>query len=267
MATVSVVIPCYNLGPYVEEAVDSVLRQTFEDYDIIVVNDGSTDPVTVNVLQHLDKPKTTVLHTENAGVSMARNRGIEESSGRYILPLDADDRIGETYLEKAVTVLDRELETGVVYCRAEYFGERTGEMKLRECTPENMVNGNTIFCSAVFRRELWECVGGYNSNMKYDLEDWDFWLSLLEKGIKAHQLDEVLFFYRKRGGSRNLLLQDVDKISRMHAQVFLNHKDYFEQNIVSIFKRYYETLNKCDRYRKKLKRQSGFSRMVRFFFK
>ncbi|RKY03465.1 MAG: glycosyltransferase family 2 protein, partial [Planctomycetota bacterium] len=218
MPTVSVVIPCYNLGSYVEEAVDSVLCQTFQDYEIIVVNDGSTDPLTIEILKNLSRPKTKVLHTENSGVCAARNRGIEVSTGQYILPLDADDRIGETYLEQAVSILDCDSETGIVYCRAEFFGDREGEMILVECTPENMVLCNTIFCSGVFRKELWECVGGYNANMKLDFEDWDFWLSLLERGVKAHKLDEILFYYRKRGVSRNLsIYEDIEKASQMHT--------------------------------------------------
>lgn len=268
MPIVSVIIPCYNLGAYVEEAVDSVMRQSFEDYEIIVVNDGSTDTATTTTLNNLVRAKTKVVHTENMGLCSARNKGIELSTGKYTLPLDADDRIGETYLEKAVSVLDRNEEIGIVYCRAEYFGTRTGEMPLMECTPENMVNCNTIFCSAVFRRRLWDSVGGYNVNMKFDLEDWDLWLSFLERGVKVHKLDEILFYYRKRGESRNLLItKDIDKLSRMHAQLFLNHKEYFEKNLVSIFERYYKTIDKYSKYKQKSKRRKDIMTKIKSLFK
>ncbi|MCI5167028.1 MAG: glycosyltransferase family 2 protein, partial [Candidatus Electrothrix sp. GM3_4] len=118
MPRVSVVIPCYNQGSFIDETIHSVLAQTWQYFEIIVVNDGSTDPFTVNHLQQLNFPKTRVLHTENQGLSSARNNGIREAQGEYILPLDADDRIGPTYLEQAIRLLDADPELGIVYCKA-----------------------------------------------------------------------------------------------------------------------------------------------------
>ena len=94
MPKVSVIIPCYNQGACLEEAVDSVLAQTFQDFEILVVNDGSTDEATIRMLGKYERPKTRVIHTDNQGLAMARNNGIREARGAYILPLDADDKIG-----------------------------------------------------------------------------------------------------------------------------------------------------------------------------
>ena len=116
MTKVSVVIPCYNQGAFIDDAVNSVLAQTFSDFEIIIVNDGSTDATTNALLERYSRPKTTVIHTENQGVCAARNTAIKAAAGKYILPLDADDKIEPTYLEKAVNVFDNHPETGVVWC-------------------------------------------------------------------------------------------------------------------------------------------------------
>jgi len=120
---VTVAIPCYNHGAYLSEALDSVDAQTFDDYEIIVVNDGSTDAATLTFLSNLDAPKTRVITTVNSGVSAARNRAIREALGEYILPLDADDKIAPTYLEKAVAILDHQHDVLVVYSNQRMFGE------------------------------------------------------------------------------------------------------------------------------------------------
>ncbi len=91
MPKVSVIIPCYNHGKYIDEAVDSILNQTFKDFEIIIVNDGSTDELTNNKLKQYDKPKTFVINKENEGLSVARNTAIKRAVGEYILTLDADD--------------------------------------------------------------------------------------------------------------------------------------------------------------------------------
>src|ERR1700736_2112376 len=114
---VSVVIPCFNLGEYVDEAVDSVLCQTLQDLEIVIVNDGSTDPHTNAKLAGYSKPRTRVIQTENQGLAAARNVGIADSRGDYILPLDADDRIAPTFLEKTAAVLDQHPEIGIVYSK------------------------------------------------------------------------------------------------------------------------------------------------------
>ena len=153
MPKVSVVIPCYNQGHYLEEAIDSVLAQTLQDFEIIVVDDGSTDQFTSQLLADYRKNKTSVLHTENQGLASARNNGIRQASGQYILPLDADDRIGPEYLEKAVRVLDGNPDIGIVYCRATLFGAVETEWNLPEYSLAEMLQDNLIFCTAMFQHE------------------------------------------------------------------------------------------------------------------
>jgi glycosyltransferase involved in cell wall biosynthesis len=226
MPKVSVIIPCYNQGAYLEEAVDSVLAQTFQDFEILVVDDGSTDEDTVNVLKGYTRPKTRVIRTENQGLSAARNNGIREAKGAYILPFDADDKIGPGYLDDAVRILDRHPEIGIVYCEAAYFGVRGGRWDLPEYSLDKILNHNVIFCTALFRKADWEAVGGYNVNMVYGWEDWDFWLSLIHRGLKVYRIPKVHFYYRLREASMvHTMDEEQGFFMRLHA--CLNHRDLF----------------------------------------
>ena len=222
MSKISVVIPCFNHGAYVDEAVESVLGQTYQDIEIIIVNDGSTDEPTNRLLAGYAKPKTTVIATPHQGLASARNAGIRESRGEYILPLDADDKIGSRYAEEAVGILDGDANAGIVYCEAEMFGERTGRWELREYSLREELIENQIFCSAFFRKQDWEAAGGYNANMLYGYEDWDLWLSIIEMGRSVHKLPDVHFFYRVRKGSMIHNMED-EKRQFLFRQVYLNH--------------------------------------------
>jgi glycosyltransferase involved in cell wall biosynthesis len=230
---VSVIIPCYNQGQYIDEAVDSVLNQTLQNFEIIIVNDGSTDEYTVNKLKSYNKPECKILHTLNYGLSSARNTGIKAASGEYILPLDADDKIGPKYLEEAVIILDKESKIGIVYCGVEFFGDKAGKWNLPDFSIEKMLVRNMIVCSALFRKCDFMGTTGYNLNMKYGWEDWDFWLSLIEKGRDVYKLPDVHFFYRikKDNSMSSDLNQNIDKSSYSLRSIYLNHLDFYFDRI------------------------------------
>jgi glycosyltransferase involved in cell wall biosynthesis len=230
MPKVSVVIPCYNQGHFLDEAVDSVLVQTFRDFEIIVVDDGSTDPFTEHLLADYRKQKTSVLHTANQGLASARNNGIREASGQYILPLDADDRIAPEYLAEAVQVLDGNPDIGIVYCRARLFGAVDTEWNLPEYSLAEMLQDNLIFCTALFRRADWELAGGYDPGMVYGWEDYDFWLSLIEKGRGVYRIPEYLFSYRVASDSMVRSKEKWQKVA-MFKRIFDRHQGLFRQHI------------------------------------
>lgn len=232
--TISVVVPCYNQGKYLEEAVESIFSQTYEDFEIIIINDGSTDLETREILNNYQKPKTKIIHTENQGVIAARNQGIEVAQGKYILPLDADDKIGHTYLEEAVQLLEANENLGIVYCEAEFFGEQTGKWELPEYNFPNILWGNMIFCSGFFRKSDWQKVKGYNPNMIDGWEDYDFWLSLIELGREVYQIPQVLFFYRRKLVSRSEAI-DSEKSVYLYNCLFKNHPQLYRNNIDIIF--------------------------------
>ena len=141
-ALVSVIMPCYNDGRYIKEAIDSLRRQTYSNFELIVVDDGSDDSETVSILSTLNDGKTTVLHTNHLRPAGARSYGIERARGKYILPLDSDDTIEPTYLEKAVNVLETQPDIGVVYCQADLFGEKSGRWELPDYSRRAMLLDN-----------------------------------------------------------------------------------------------------------------------------
>jgi glycosyltransferase involved in cell wall biosynthesis len=247
MPQISVIIPCFNLGEFIGEAIDSVLAQTFQDFEIIVVNDGSTDSLTNQVLNNIHHPKIRVICTTNQGPSSARNTGISQSVGKYILPLDADDKIATTYLEKASATLNGNNRLGIVYCQAEFFGEKNDKWDLPEYTLPRILIDNLIFSSALFHRKDWEIVGGYKSNMSMGWEDYDFWLSIIELEKEVYRIPEYLFYYRIRKDSRSAFIREKI-IYKLYKELANNHKDLYINNIEHIFEYIYllrETISKA----------------------
>ena len=230
MTDVSVVIPCYNQGEFLPEAVDSVRSQTHKNLEIIIVNDGSDDDKTSEICNSFEGTGVRVLTTSNQGLAAARNNGIALASGTYILPLDADDTIAPEYISKAVEVLDRDHDVGIVYCKAKLFGAVEGEWQLPDYSLAEILKDNVIFCSALFRREDWETAGGYDPGMVYGWEDYDFWLSLIERGKKVHQLQEHFFFYRVSPDSMVRSKEKTQKVE-MFKRIFQRHQKLFSDNI------------------------------------
>lgn len=241
MPKVSVVIPCYNHGEFLVETLDSLNVQTFTDYEIIVVNDGSTDGATVALLNSLELPNTKVFHTVNMGVSAARNRGIEEAHGDYILPLDADDKIGPDYLMRSVDVLESRSEVAIVYGERVLFGERAGVDPLPDYNARALLIDNCIYPAALFRKADWKKVGGYSEKMVYGWEDWDFWISLSELNKKVVKIPEILFYYRVRSSSRDHSIRFHQKIILMLLMI-LRHKHLYLCNLDLLVKRIFTLL-------------------------
>lgn len=226
MTLISIIIPCYNQGPYLAESIGSVLASDHDELEIIVVDDGSTDPETCQVLDSLDYPKTRLIRQKNQGLAAARNSGIAEAKGSYILPLDADDRIGPQYLSQAVAALEADTSLGIVYCRAEKFGAEQGPWRLSPFSRWRMALGNVIFCSAVYRRDDWDAVGGYDESLRRGWEDWDFWLGILGLGRGVLCLPQVGFYYRKSAGSMAAGMTADEKLD-LHCRMIVEHGRFF----------------------------------------
>lgn len=235
-AQVSVVIPCYNHGQYLAEAIQSVLAQTCPPLEVIVVDDGSDELGTLAVLEQTAQSGITVLSTENRGLPAARNNGIKAAKGNYILPLDADDRIAPDFLEKAVGILGRKPEVGIVYGLVELFEERSGVWQKPIFSEKLLLFENMIVACAMFRRCDWETVGGYSESMTFGWEDWDFWLSLVEKGLMAECIPEVMFYYRIRKETMTTRMTLAQKV-QMAAVMVWRHKKLYVKNYRSCIKK------------------------------
>ena len=233
MNLVSVIVPCYNMSAYLEETLRSIVASDYRPLEVIVIDDGSTDgsadkaEAFFSNLQTLNLQTLNchLLRTANGGVSAARNNGLQQAQGKYILPVDADDRISPTFISHAVEAMEQHPELKVVYPRAEFFGDRSGEWKLPPYSPELLARKNMIPATALFRREDALAFGGYCTDDIFR-EDWDFWLSMLEKDMGTPcvlRLDEVGFYYRIRSGSRRSITSAqkrrmIDLINRRHTE-------------------------------------------------
>ncbi|MBO7546632.1 MAG: glycosyltransferase [Paludibacteraceae bacterium] len=230
---VSIIVPCYNMSAFLEETLRSVVASDYRPLEVIVVDDGSTDDsaevaekLMTSILStfkgELERVSFSLLRQPNSGVSAARNNGLQQARGTYILPLDADDRIGPTFISHAVAAMENNPGLKVVYCRAEFFGERQGEWFLPDYSPALLARKNMIPATALYRRQDALNFGGYCTDEIFR-EDWDFWLSMLEHGGEVLRLDEVGFFYRIRTGSRRHLTRQqkhcmIDAVNRRHAE-------------------------------------------------
>jgi glycosyltransferase involved in cell wall biosynthesis len=227
---VSVIVPCYNQAQYLSEALQSVLGQTITNWECIIVNDGSSDNTEFIASTWCKKDnRFQYLKKENGGLASARNEGIKVAKGKYILPLDADDKIGSRYLEEAAKILNKDREIGIVYCNVEFFGEKTGKWKLPDFSIDGILIMNMIICTALFRRSDFLETKGFDPNMKYGWEDWDLWLSLIENGKGVYKLPGVHFYYRIK--NKNSMLQDLslrpEKYRYSLKTIYLNHFDLY----------------------------------------
>ncbi len=223
---VSVIIPCYNQGCYLSEALDSVMRQTYPNWECIIINDGSKDQTDAVAKEYCQKDsRIRYISQENSGVIAARNRAVSESSGEFILPLDADDYISTHYLEKAVHVMQSDSSCKIVYGKGWLTGEKNEPFILPPFSIEGLLRDNCIYNSSMFRRQDFDTVGGYNPNMKDGYEDWNLWLSLLESGGRVHKLGEIVYYYRILSHSRT---SGADRNEmKLRLQILENHKELY----------------------------------------
>lgn len=228
---VSIVMPCFNDGLYIMDSIDSAFAQSYENLELIIVNDGSTDPHTIDVLARLCDPRITVFNGERKGPAAARNMAIKHSKGKYILPLDSDDLISVDYIKRAVEIIENNPQIGVVYCRADLFGEKSGPWDLPDYSFEKMLLDNVVFVTSLFRKEDWERVGGFSPELEAGMEDYDFWISLLEIGLEVHQIPEILFHYRIKPQSRTSHFQkSTETVKDTYRKIYQRHPIFYEKH-------------------------------------
>jgi glycosyltransferase involved in cell wall biosynthesis len=201
---VSIVIPCYNHGAMLREALASVEQVRNENLlEVIIVDDGSSDPETIRILKGAAEAGYRILSQPNRGSGAARNTGIRLAKGEFILPLDSDNRVRDVYLNEGVSLLRRNSSVGVVYTDAEYFGEKSGRWYVPDFNLLSLIRMNFIDSCALYRKKLWEEVGGYDEHKPLSgFEDWDFWLRVAAYGGTFVHLSKIGFDYRVRADSQ-----------------------------------------------------------------
>ena len=231
----SVVIPCHDQGEFLLEAVASVARSITVPYELIIVNDGSRQARTLEVLQTLRQLGHRIVDQENAGLAVARNRGFDLARAPYVLPLDADNRLRPGFVPEALRVLAERPAVGAVYGDRQDFGLRDGRVDVPPVAIGNLLTLNYIDACALLRKEVWSACGGYDPSMPSPgWEDWDLWLGAIERGWELHHLPVVSFDYRVRPGSMLTALQERDRLRRQCEYVSAKHPELYRSQLAAV---------------------------------
>ena len=226
----SVVIPYYNMGAYIEECVVSVLASDYKEIEIIIVNDGSADRESVEKLAQLEtKYSITVYNKKNEGLSKTRNFGATKAQGMYLAFLDADDTVEKSYYKKAINVLNHYDNVCFVGSWVKYFGKNRNYWPT--FTPEppyllvhNMVNSSSL----VLYRDVFIESGQNTADLIYGMEDWDSVLNLIGNNKAGVILPEPLFNYRVR---RDSMSRSFTRIKQLYLYSIIagRHKHLFNR--------------------------------------
>lgn len=186
-SNVSVIIPCYNYGQYLEQAIDSVIKQSIRPHEIIIVDDGSTDNSWEIICGLVEKYKSRFniggIKTKNGGLSSARNAGIKMATGKYIMSFDSDDIMRPDCIKEHLKLAD---ENSIVTCGLMAFGNENYTAYPRKAKIELLLKTNVIYSNSLFPKKMWESVGGFDESeiMRKGLEDWEMWIRMAEAGAE-----------------------------------------------------------------------------------
>ncbi len=234
---ISVVLTCHNLGAYLDGAVDSVLAQTLQAFEVLVVDDGSTDPETLRVLERCERPPLRVLRTENRGLPAARNLGVSAACGVYVCCLDADDLLLPTWLEKAAALLDADPGLAFVSHWLRAFGDREWEWKPESCEFPALLDRNTVNGAALVRRAALLAVGGYDETMRQGCEDWELWVRMAARGYRGTILKEVQFLYRQRPDSMTQAMHRGAMHPALFGEIVRRNEPAFREHLGALLRR------------------------------
>lgn len=203
MIKISAVIPCYNHGKTLHQAIDSILKQTVKVDEIIVVDDGSTDKHTREIINSLENRTARVILLENSGPSIARNKGISESQCEYVLLCDADDYYSPFFIEKALLFFQNDNLVAGVTCYQRLFGKSHGISKTSGGELKDFLSFNRAGTNMLLKKSVWQETGGFDESMTQGYEDWEFWIRVTKSGYKIASIPEALYSYRIQKKSHN----------------------------------------------------------------
>lgn len=221
---VSVVVPCYNGGRFIDQLLDSLSRQTFRDFELIIVDDGSRDDTRAK-LATLDKSVQIILQ-DNQGPGAARNTGIARARAPIVLALDCDDTLDPTFLQETASLMQSAPpDVGFIFTHERLTGLRQGtEPRYFKLFDQLFIN--RVPSCVMFRKKAWSDVGGYDAAMREGYEDWEFTIALAAAGYRALVIPRALFTYRV--SNEGLLLRTS---SMMHGELWrrirTKHRDLY----------------------------------------
>jgi len=243
---ISIIIPCFNAQEYLLDALESVRQSNNLDnyrYEIVIVNDGSTHPDMLKLLEEVEAPDCTIIHQPNKGPGSARNTGIRHATGKFLLLLDSDNKVRRNFIDLGIWTLERH-QTDILYGQPAFFGEsEEPRFKAHPFNLQTLLKGNYIDTCSIMRRKVWEDIGGFDEEkIVIGHEDWDFWIRAGKAAKKFHFLDEVLYDYRISGQSLIMRMNEPSHAYKVHEYVY-------QKNIDLIMQYYNRMAVECQLYR------------------
>lgn len=251
---ISIVIPCFNHGEYIVDAVNSIQIEKYRDiFEIIVVNDGSTDLYTVSKLKELSGKGVNVIHQENEGLASARNKGIEHSRGKFILPLDSDNRIVPEVFIEAAQIMENDLDIDMIYTDAKYFGERKGNWIIGSFDGIKLLIFNYIDACALIRKKTLVELGYYDKNMPaMGNEDWDLWINFFLNSRKIVYLPKIGFHYRVTNNSMSVTTTRYN-FDRNRNYIYEKYIELISKSLKDVYFNFQEVKNEMESLQKYIK--------------
>src|SRR5690242_4966922 len=228
---VSVVIPCFNHGRYLPGCLDAIRKQTYPELEIIVVDDASTEPQTVSLIDELDRRAddvTVIRMPRNGGPSIARNAAVACAHGRYLLPVDADNLLLPEAVERLVNQLQCAGEqVGFIYPNLQFFGARNDYFEAPDYNLHALLGANYADTSSLLDMQVFEAGLRYPEDIKVGHEDWDFNLTLAEHGVQGQPAAAKTLLYRKMGFTRSDVVEYGAEL--FHDRIVERHPSLFER--------------------------------------
>tara|TARA_B110000977_G_scaffold184256_1_gene247720 strand:- start:2667 stop:3563 length:897 start_codon:yes stop_codon:yes gene_type:complete len=265
----SVIIPCYNQGKYIDNTINSVLKQGYKNIEIIIVNDGSTDGLTNQKLQEIEHPKIMVFNIENKGSAGARNYGFMKAQGKYVQFIDSDDIILGEKFNSQISALEANTTLDFCYSKFQYcnnnlniitvpfkFTYEFGKSAIESLLYNYERNFILVIGSSVFKKSLWAAGPPFDEKVK-SKEDWIFWINIMNKDAKFQFIDEYFLLYRLHDANKtknlNLTTSNFSKASYIIYEMLADkYKEKFAEttfvhlktsiNEMSNYKDFYNTL-------------------------
>ena len=261
---VSIIIPCYNSANYIKETLFSVYQQSYNNFEIIAIDDGSTDD-TLNILYEFatKEPRLKVIPQKNTYYIKARVNAIQHAQGDYLVCLDSDDILGIDYLKVCIEAAEKDKELSIVYTDAILFDSQNKPWNLPKFELRRFLLENCIYVTALIRKSHYDAAGGFDINMT-QLEDWELFISIIKNGGKIKQIHKSLFYYRQRSDNSSVSnLSNSNKLSDNMLRIYNKHYDFYKKNDI-----YFQSLVSpaIKQYDEKLKFSKKFKNYLKLIF-
>ncbi|VAX42849.1 hypothetical protein MNBD_PLANCTO03-221 [hydrothermal vent metagenome] len=238
----TIIIPCYNHGRFIAEAVESALAQTEAIVRVVVIDDGSDDGSTPAacdaLLDRFEPDRVEVIHQPNTGLPGARNRGAAEARTAYLAFLDADDTIAPSFVATLAAAIEAADDPKVshAYCQETLTDRAHGTWRVPEWDPELLLITNLHPVTCLVKREVFERVGGFDATMTQGYEDWECWVRLSAHGYRGVRVAEPLFFWRRH--SQETMIHDaVTRHDALYSQIIDRHRDLYDRSFEALARR------------------------------